>query len=354
MSDKVKRIYYLDILKVIACLSVILIHTSDHVFLRSSPNQFSWQVMNFFVSFARISVPIFVMISGALFLNPDRPKIDLKRLYSKNILRLLVAYLFWIVFYAGYNFYMAHGGIKLENMGQILSDAIMNPMYHLWFVPMLIGIYCFLPVLQTITKNASEKEMRYILILFFLFGIVKNSLMYLGYGPIVYVNAMLSRFSVDMLVGYVGYFLLGHYIVTYSFTKNMRVSLWSLGIISFMICVVGTSLWSINAGKGITYLYEYQFVTTFFTSVAVFVLGKYVFSKINLNEPAQKMITNISNASFGIYLVHIAVLSRTLAILDWKTPLTVNWMITVIVTFVISLLITNVIQKIPYLKKYIV
>lgn len=357
MSEKVtkqERIFYLDILKVIACLAVIFIHTSDHVFLMTQPSYFSWQLTNFFVSFARVSVPIFVMISGALFLNTNRPKIDLKRLYLKNILRLLVAYIFWVIFYAGYGFYMANGGISFGDTLKILGDAITNPMYHLWFVPMLIGIYCFLPVLQTITKNSSEKEIRYILILFFIFGILKKSFSNFVYGPLIYINTIFGRFSVDMLTGYVGYFLLGYYLTAYTLEKKSRIAIYILGIISFITCVAVTGIWSVKAGKGITYLYEYQFVTTFFTSMAVFVFGKHVISKIKLNDMLKKTVTNISNASFGIYLVHIAVLSKSLAILGANMPLTINIICVELVTFLISLLITNIIQKIPYINKYIV
>ena len=60
-----KRIYYFDVLRVIACLAVIMIHTSGTYVLRNF-RTFNFWVRNLFDSLSRIAVPLFVMISGAL------------------------------------------------------------------------------------------------------------------------------------------------------------------------------------------------------------------------------------------------------------------------------------------------
>ena len=50
-------------------------------------NSLEWKVFNFFESIVRWSVPIFVMISGSLFLGREIP---LRKMYSKYIFRMVI------------------------------------------------------------------------------------------------------------------------------------------------------------------------------------------------------------------------------------------------------------------------
>ena len=64
------RILYFDFLRVFATLAVMIIHVaSQNWWYGTSVPSFEWQTFNFFNSIVRWGVPIFGMISGALFLN---------------------------------------------------------------------------------------------------------------------------------------------------------------------------------------------------------------------------------------------------------------------------------------------
>ena len=99
------RKYYLDILKIISCIAVIVLHTCSKDMKLVSPFSNRYQVLNFFDSVARFAVPIFVMVSGALFLDRNK-KIDTKKLYTKNILRLVIAYIFWSIMYGLFMYFI--------------------------------------------------------------------------------------------------------------------------------------------------------------------------------------------------------------------------------------------------------
>lgn len=73
-----KRIDYLNYLKVLATLGVIIIHLIGEFWVNTNTRSFGWNVANFFESLTRGSVPIFVMISGALFLSRD---LSIEKLY---------------------------------------------------------------------------------------------------------------------------------------------------------------------------------------------------------------------------------------------------------------------------------
>ena len=64
------RIYYLDILRVIACLFVILIHSSAQYVIENVGSLNFW-TGNIIDGLSRVAVPIFVMISGALLLDKN-------------------------------------------------------------------------------------------------------------------------------------------------------------------------------------------------------------------------------------------------------------------------------------------
>lgn len=97
------------------------------------------------------AVPVFVMISGALFLSR---KNDIKKLYKKNILRMCVSFAVWSAFYAisyaivdfftkaDYQFSFSYF------LGELLSGAA-----HMWFIPMIIGIYMCVPIFEKICES---------------------------------------------------------------------------------------------------------------------------------------------------------------------------------------------------------
>ena len=57
------RIYYLDILRVMACIAVIVTHASFS-YVMADFGSFNFIVGNIADSLSRIGVPLFVMISG--------------------------------------------------------------------------------------------------------------------------------------------------------------------------------------------------------------------------------------------------------------------------------------------------
>ena len=139
--DKNLRKYYLDILKIISCIAVIVLHTCSRDMKLVSPISNRYQVLNFFDSLTRFAVPIFVMVSGALFLNKNK-KVDVKRLYTKNVLRLFSAYLFWSIVYGLFSYYC------LKNYTSLISamqSVMLMSYFHLWFIPMMISIYLLIP-----------------------------------------------------------------------------------------------------------------------------------------------------------------------------------------------------------------
>ncbi len=98
-----KWVSYFDALRMISAMAVVLIHVSCKGWVKIPIGAPGWWGSNFWDGATRWAVPIFVMISGALMLDPAK-KFSIKKIYSKNILRMIVVlryglfYIFCLIF----------------------------------------------------------------------------------------------------------------------------------------------------------------------------------------------------------------------------------------------------------------
>lgn len=87
------RIYYLNSLRLLATLSVVFLHTSagllDTRDITGFDTQFGLSCYKFTLQFG---VPIFIMISGALFLNPAK-EVGFGLFWHKYVKRIALALL---------------------------------------------------------------------------------------------------------------------------------------------------------------------------------------------------------------------------------------------------------------------
>ena len=83
-----------DVIRLCACLAVVLLHLCATVVMQ--PDQLgtiSWHLANLFDSATRWSVPVFVMLSGALLLDANK-QTSPSEFWSRRMNRLLPALLF--------------------------------------------------------------------------------------------------------------------------------------------------------------------------------------------------------------------------------------------------------------------
>ncbi|MEE3325182.1 MAG: acyltransferase family protein [Methanosphaera sp.] len=147
-----------DILRIMASFAVMMIHISSQNWYEVDIYSYEWMIFSFYDSISRWGVPIFVMISGALFLGNCR---SIKRIYKRNIFRIITAFIFWSFFYASIMFVC----------GCSLKEALacfFRGFYHMWFLFMIIGLYMITPFLVAIVKD--KKLINYFLLLSLLFA----------------------------------------------------------------------------------------------------------------------------------------------------------------------------------------
>ena len=337
------RIVYLDLLRVLATFAVILLHVSASEFYASFLS-INWSVSTVYNSFVRWSVPIFVMISGALFLNPSK-EITYKDILKKRVPRLLLAYVFWVLFYVLYGFILTN--FEGFSVLHFIRRAIVAPRVHLWFLPMLMGVYLLIPVLRKIALD--YKLMCYALIIW----IVYISVSFLQYVECFkLVNHFYSLFNPNLVVGYSGYFLLGYLLSRRSFSKKKRIGLYLLGIVGAAVTIFGTIYISVSKGEAVECYLDRLSFQVVAMAVALFVLVKELAPKCG--KFTLKFVDFVRKDLFGIYLTHLLwfPIINTEAFRHCCSEIVTLPLITIIV-FVLSLFTTKLIRLIPILRKVV-
>lgn len=344
-----QRILYLDVLRILAIAAVILMHTAGH----RSPDDvrsLTWQICNIIDSGTRWAVPIFVMISGSLFLN--KKVVDIKKLYLKNILRLLSAYLIWSFIYTlVFSTLKYYNVFSVSGIKNTIVGTLEGGMYHFWYIFMIIGLYMFTPVLRKMLIALSEKETKYLLLLMFLLAFLIPMFRQIGIFDEIF-GENLDYLNMGAIGGgYIFYFILGYYLAHTTLLKKYEKAICILGLLSFIFTVFSTGVGSYIQNSEFVLFRENLSPNVAFMSAGLFITIKNV-SK--WNERIQKYSSKIANLSFGIYLVHELILSNIDEIRVGVISPVLDIVIIAVVTYGGSFIIVWLISRIPHVKKYII
>lgn len=358
MNDSSKRQIWIDYLRVIASMAIVVLHVTAYNWYLVDVNSNSWLTFNFFDSLVRFGVPIFVMISGTLFLNKE---VDMAHLFKKHILRLILAYVFWCAVY----YFLGGNSIReqfvLLSKGNLLSlSTLIRGHYHMWFIPMIIGLYLCIPLLKKITEN--EKLTKYFLVISFFFGVLLPELSSLfrdftGETVSVVTDSLygvINQVDVNVVLGFSFYFVLGFWLVKKEFSAKQRMVIYILGFAGFLLTFALTYAASQRNVVPTDTYYDYFSVNVLMESVAVFVLFKDIRFKENKGS---KTASLLSKYSFGVYLVHVLLIEQIyrwfgIDTLSFATYVSVPAISLVVI--VGSFLISALLNLIPVVRDYLV
>ena len=327
MKTKKERIFYYDLLRAFAIIAVIICHL-DHFFgPLTTPAQVIAQMT--FHDIGDIGVPIFLMISGALLLNREYPSLSdfLKRRFS----RIVYPFIFWIILILG-QLYL-HG----YNSKFIWNVFIGEPSIT-WYFWTLIGIYLFIPVINSFVKEYGLKGVEYFLAIWFITMILNTFHSY----------PFWSFFDLNMFAGFIGYPLLGYWLAN----KKFNLSDKKVCIIGLLILIISLAIFVYCGYSKLDFLSpRYLNITNIFMGIGMFVFIMYLdrlnaFKKIKGNFIG-KAIISLSVCSYGMYFSHVIVVKE----LSYHNPgsnLLFPLMFVIIVF--LSWLLPYILSKIPYVK----
>lgn len=348
-----KRVLYLDYMRVIAMFAVVVLHVSGLNWGTEPVNSVNWQILNAFDGIVRFCVPVFIMISGALFLDPDK-EINIKTLFSHNILRIVTSFALWTVIYAIICTLVEENNRIDGSVVKYFLASIIYGHYHMWFLYAIVGLYLITPFLRKITEDKTLTE--YFIVLAIIFAsFVKLFVLIPALDEVV--SKVLDKTKLCFVLGYSCYYVLGYYIHKYELESKVKKIIYILGTFGIIITIVGNAYLSLKTMEPVEVFYDYMMPNVLFASIMVFVFIKDKFSKCDISSDNSKtqFIVKVSQLTFGMYLVHdlFLMLYRALGFTTTVfSPLIVVPLLSIVV-FGLSYLVSLIISKIPVLRKYI-
>ncbi|EON71809.1 acyltransferase [Lysinibacillus sphaericus] len=342
-----KRIQYMDSLRAMAILGVLLLHAATpYVVLYDEINEIDWQIGIIYNALSRWCVPIFLMISGALLLG--RKEEPLGVFFKKRANKILLPFIAWSVIYYAWATYMWSPGYSLKEFFIMLFNN--QVYYHLWYFYALIGIYLLVPIFNIFVNHASRQMIGYVIVLWLLF-----------YGGFRYYSYLVSNeFTLFFpLSEYIGFFLLGYYIAAFEIAQKWRIGIYVLGMVGAIETVFRTNVLTEEQGQFTSYAFSYTSPNVIAMSVALFVFVKYW---VNRKVARGTYVTSgiiklIGQTSFGVYLIHAMILDKVRPYffegneLFFKPFIAIPMQVFIIL--VLSTIIVWIIQKIPLLKRIV-
>lgn len=350
---KSKRIFYYDSLRLMAIIGIVFCHVSVY-YVIGDMGSFNFYISSFYDCLRDFSVPIFVMLSGALLLNR---KDSLIPFFKKRLSRIFIPFIFWAVFYILYSFIYIEKSVNLANAIDIFLGKGSTFGVIFWFVWMIIIVYIAIFIINKAVEkfNLSKRFMDILALISVLYIVLLDfDILSIPYFPLMTYFASFISYAV------IGYFLSNTSFISNKISNNKAVLILaasSLLLYVYYICsyVVPQSM----SNRGFTYL-GYFTVIILAISSAVFLLFKYLDRTDAMNSFKSsrygKAISQLSQYSYGIYLAHYLILHLFMLYANPYLHLTaLNSIIAipliVFITCAISLVILIALDKIPYLNR---
>lgn len=351
-----KHFANIDILKVIAIYSVVLLHNfyaNGNFLLEKNIETIITFIIRLFIE----GVPLFVAINGYLIINK---KFDIKR-HLYKCLKIFILIIIWslilIIITALIN--KEHLSLKLIISNVLLTNIKNKYSGILWYMQDLLTLYFMFPILKTLHDDKKEiYNYLFILVIITTIGynlvniITRLSCSFLGMKELPSMIAkFLSIYTPLNKMYFVLYFMLGGYLFEYKselkkfFNKKPIII---VIILNILLTTLISYLISINTNVYVGGNFNYSTVFLFLHIIILFVIAENYKNKNNL---LNKFIKSVAENSLGIYFIHIIVTRFLVKYIKFKSiGLSLIYSVMILI---ISWTMSIIIRKIPYVRKLV-
>ena len=296
----------LDIIRIIALIFVFMIHGVETVWgvspdgLADSSTLTKIIVMVIY-TLGRLSVPLFLFITGYLMLGRYYKKEDVLTFYKTKAWKLLkITWIWTVIYYLVSAFLLGREFSVVEFIKQLLfvSDWFSAP--HMWYMPAIIGIYLFIPFVSNVLQKIDTRVLAILLCLavFYLFVVPTANDIALAYGK----AAITNKVELHYLGGFCGVMMVIGQLVRRSMTwLSEHVKTWML-VVSLIISIY----LSVTMHYLLTTVLEsdygpwYDSVFILIASVSLFII---LLRVLGWRASGPKL-TAVATSVFGCYLIH--------------------------------------------------
>lgn len=340
-----------DIIRVVAIIGVVLIHTVNAVFGR--PDFFgglSWWFAILLNSLSRIAIPLFIMVSGYFILQKDEVyTLTIKRTWQRLGIPLII---WFMVFLLWNNGEPTLSVISLDIVKRLLSVNV----FELYFLIILIGLYLVSPFLKAFLRQSSRQTIHKVTYSMIIIGCLYAIYEYL-------TNQCSSVNSFTFWFPFTGIFLGGLLWGNKNFTVKNKNIWWGLYLTGLAVTISGSYLYFYLIQHGNMLLTQHNclsYYTDGYLSINVILMTIAAYICLMhanfsfLSALVKNSIYSIARTSFAIYILHIIylnILDVQLHIFDALAPAWFYIVIKFSVIFLLSYISARIFLKIPILKR---
>lgn len=348
-----QRLLHLDVIRVIAMLMVIVLHTilsfTDRPDFFLTPIYFLFEPI---VVLSSGAVMLFFMLSGYLVISKKRSISDTVR---KTVIKLGIPLLFFTGINAVIDWFTTWPADKslLTFIGYHINHISYFPSSSLWFLHVLIFLYLLNPLWQRIFTEDNKALALYLTKGACIFTVITNVLPFFGLaGP------MFSTYTA--WTGYAFFYLYGGLIRAGWVDYKNNLKSWILLGIGFIWAVIADYITGAQQATGVFSWYPQHDTTLVIPSVMIVVAVFHLLLNTHFNLPdfVERTVQWVAEMSFGVYLIHTNIVFVLMVLFSFTfDEAGLNVYVYNVVNFGlvlgISLLITYVIKKIPYVRALI-
>ncbi len=341
---------YMDVVRIIGCILVVFVHISNIDWVVYPIGGAQWKVLNVVNCLGMSGVPLFFMISGALFLHKDS-KVTIPYVWKK----IGMLFLFYVLCLLFYNLLPILRERNLSGLNKDFLKNILlgNGIYHLWFLPVLMSLYAIAPILKK--GFASKKNCESFLVIFLILGVTLPLILRYDWETKEYLQSFHNRFAQYWYTGQIGYFILGHYLHSFvgELSRKKTIAIGSVGVLTMLLIIVCNNWDSVSRGIRSSNASTPMSLTCLIFVSCVFLFVKGIMKNAS-SERGSQVLKYVASLSLGIYFIHPFVIDSVL----WRLKLEQlmpNYVLLTLARILVVLLASGVfaavVRKIPVLKK---
>ena len=344
-TTSIKRESFLDILRVAATCVVVLLHTLTGAVDAVDIRQYQVERTVFLVMMDMITwcVPVFVLISGYLFLNPLR-KISFFQMLKKYCRRILLALFIFGVPYAVLEQILRERTFRVSMLGQGFLNVLRGESWsHMWYLYMILLLYFLTPALKWLLVRLPKACVYALLAALFVFSSL-----------LPFLNKLLGMELPVLPDGgiYFFYYICGYLFACNSLQEKEHLPACRGKLFGIFILLLGMALSRIVWDFSVQMAYNYPFIV--FLSLLIFSVG--MGKKVQLAQETASVWGRLGEMCFAVYLVHPVFINFVYKFLDISLldfPIGLSLPIFFVGILLLAVIAAGVLCKIPILKKYV-
>lgn len=340
-----KRYVWLDIARLVAIICLILNHVNETL---NQPPITKLTVL--LQLMGRMGVPLFLIISGYLMLNRNyTTSSSIDKFTHHNMIPMVYSAILWTILLSLYTYFI----LDNKSIPSLIQNLTFQrrPMPQMWYIQLLPIIYVLIPIFS-IAKQTFSK---------YLVSIFLTGTILLGTGTLVanFTRHQYVPFQWNMSGSWGLVFIMlallvfGSYLNDISTSKKSFSFIGVCALLSFVLFIVNTKqLSSAGMMPTIWYTQAWVFIPGCFFILVIKKLDAIFERVLSHAKNSKKFITTLSGLTFGVYIVHYAILDFILSFNVFHSGLLSTLLLTLLVLCV-SFIAIWLITRIPKFPKFI-